>query len=194
MLTRFSDFTSFATLRDSLSEAISDDLNPLLSSIHAKRVALRGLSVSDTLDTLEDSQPFDEVLKSRKLRRGRQVATEDFEVFSRFKLKMMPIYNENELDIADPVYLLLQEETDAGWSGVQAYAVHGDIVKLYDALSARTIELKKEGASYIYETSNSGKNWLLKNTQATSQFESSLSTHDIKKLLKDESVSLTVVD
>lgn len=193
MLTKLAEYTSFVALRDSLNEAISDDLNPLLSSIHAKRIELRGVSVSDTLESLVDSVPFDEALRSRKLRHGKQIDTDDFQVFSRFQLKMLPIYNERDLDIADPVYLLLQEKTEAGWSGVQAYAVHGDIVKLYDALSARTIELKSDDKSYIYETSNSGKNWLLKGMQQGDVFQSEMTTHDIKKLVKEKGATLNIV-
>lgn len=194
MLTKLTEYTTYAALRDSLDEAISDELNPLLSSIHAKRIELRGLSVSDTLESLAQSAPFEEVLKGRKLRRGRLISTEDFEVFTRFKLKFLPVYREGDLDIADPVYLLLQEETDEGWSLVQAYAVHGDIVKLYDALTARTIELSNDGESYVYETSNSGKNWTLKNARATSAFAAMMSTHDIRKMVKEKRASLTVVD
>lgn len=75
---------------------------------------------------------------------------------------------------------------DRKWNDIELYEINSDIRRFYDGLSTRTIEIydNKEN-NYIYITSNSGENWILKNVENENNiFKKNLSIEELKYIIK----------
>ena len=68
------------------------------------------------------------------------------------------------------------------------------IENFYEKLTAKTIKLVKDNVTYIYQTSNSGNNWLLKDkNKKNEEFKENLETDEIKELVRS-GAKLTIID
>ena len=65
------------------------------------------------------------------------------------------------------------------------------INKFYETLTDTTIEIQRGKKDYIYQTSNSGNNWELKNpNQVKGKFKDELDADQVDDLLKDKKIKL----
>lgn len=187
-------------------ESIVTDSDSLLKSIEAKEeniyntfeLSKDAMKLPFTIEDLYKNKQFNSRLKKLKLRKSQLEETDDSETFIRnvLDIKFFLIHDENKSQLDKPRYIIFQAKSkvDSVWNDVKLYSVNGDIKNFYDKLTNKTIELKKNDNQYIYFTSNSGNNWQLQNTdKADSIFLDLLDKEQIKMLLKDKDVLITII-
>ena len=106
-------------------------------------------------------------------------------------IKFFFVYSESELS---PEYLVFQSKktTEKEWEQVGFYEVNDDISKFDSKLSNKRVEIKRGNKTYIYSTSNSGNDWV-QNGEDDGDFKQNMSNDDIKAILLDNDVSITIL-
>lgn len=78
------------------------------------------------------------------------------------------LYNQDQTEAANPVYILIQDIVDGKFHSIQLYYVTSEINKFFEYLTNRLIEVTKSNdpsVKYIYRTTNAGENWELQNKE-----------------------------
>lgn len=185
-----------------IKEAITTDVDGLLDSINDKKVDFYdiGLSsdnyVNKTIDTMYDDANFNKQLFKENLKKGELESTLNIENFLRkdIDMKFFFLYSRNDTILDDPNFLILQYYKDDKWYPIEIYSIKGAIENFYEKLTAKTIKLVKDNVTYIYETSNSGNNWILKDKdKKNEEFKENLETDEIKNLVRS-GAKLTIID
>lgn len=185
-----------------IKESITTDVDGLLNSINDTKVDFFkiGLSNDDyinkTIDVLYDDSDFNQQLFKNNLKKGEMETTMEIENFLRkdIDIKFFFLYSRNETVLDNPEYLILQYYKDEKWFTIEIYSIKGKVEDFYKKLTAKTIKLTLDNITYIYQTSNSGNNWLLKEPEKkTSKFKENINTDEIKSLIKD-GAKLKIVD
>lgn len=176
-----------------IKEAITTDVDGLLDSINDKKVDFYALHLSNdnyinkTIEYLYNDADFNNQMFKENLKKGEMESTLDVENFLRkdIDMKFFFLYSRNETILNNPNFLILQYYKDEKWHPIEIYSIKGAIKKFYEKLTAKTIKLTSNDITYIYQTSNSGNNWILKdNSKKTDEFKENLETDDIKQLIK----------
>jgi len=177
-----------------IKESITTDVDGLLDSINDKKVDFYSIHLSNdnyidkTIETLYDDTDFNQQLFKDNLKKGEMDSTMEIENFLRkdIDMKFFFLYDRNETVLNNPEFLILQYYKDEKWHPIEIYKIKGAIENFYDKLTAKTIKLTSDDVTYIYTTSNSGNNWLLKDKEKkTEKFKENLETDDIKNLIRD---------
>jgi hypothetical protein len=185
-----------------IKEAITTDVDGLLDSINDKKVDFYSIGmasdnyVNKTIDTLYDDADFNKQLFKENLKKGELESTLDIENFLRkdIDMKFFFLYSRNETILDNPDFLILQYYKDDKWYPIEIYSIKGSIENFYEKLTAKTIKLVDDNVTYIYQTSNSGNNWLLKDkSKKNEKFKENLETEDIKSLIKS-GAKLTIIE
>ena len=185
-----------------IKESITTDVDGLLNSINDKKVDFYSIGLSNddylnkTIDFLYDDADFNKKMFEKNLKKGELETTIDIENFLRkdIDMKFFFLYNRNETILNDPDFLILQYYKDGKWFPIEIYTIKGKIENFYEKLTAKTIKLTSNDVTYIYQTSNSGNNWILKDKdKKTEKFKQNLETDDIKELIKSGS-KLKIID
>lgn len=187
-------------------ESIVTDTDMLLKSIEAKEVDIfktfelnpDNFKNNFTIERLYKSKSFNKNLNKKNMKKSTLEETDDSETFieNTYNIKFFLIHDINKLSIDNPNYIVYQskKKVDNKWDSVRMYEVNGDIKNFYDKLSNKTIELKKNDKVYIYFTSNSGNNWQLQNIEQSNDiFLDILDREQIKMILKDKDISITII-
>jgi len=176
-----------------IKEAITTDVDGLLNSINDTKVDFYAIHLSNdnyinkTIEVLYDDADFNKQLFKDNLKKGEMQSTLDIENFLRkdIDMKFFFLYSRNETVLDNPDFLILQYYKDDKWHPIEIYSIKGKVENFYEKLTAKTIKLTFDEITYIYQTSNSGNNWLLKDKEKkTEKFKENLETDDIKNLIK----------
>jgi len=176
-----------------IKESITTDIDSLLDSINDKKVDFYKIGLSNDnyinkdIDYLYNDADFNNQLFKQNLKKGEIESTMNIENFLRkdIDMKFFFLYNRNETILDNPNYLIIQYYKDEKWYPIEIYLIRDNVENFYEKLTAKTIKLTQNEVTYIYQTSNSGNNWLLKDKdKKTEKFKENLETDDIKKLIK----------
>lgn len=185
-----------------IKETITTDVDELLNSINDEKTDFFTLKLSNddyinvTIDELYDDPNFNKQLFKNNLKKGNIESTMDFESFLKknIDMKFFFLYSRNETVLDNPNLLLLQYYKNDKWYPIEIYKIKGKVDDFYDKLTAKTIKLIDDKVVYIYQTSNSGNNWLLKDKDKKSEkFKDNLETEEIKSLIKN-GAKLKIID
>lgn len=185
-----------------IKETITTDVDELLNSINDEKTDFFTLKLSNddyinvTIDELYDDPNFNKQLFKNNLKKGNIESTMDFESFLKknIDMKFFFLYSRNETVLDNPNLLLLQYYKNDKWYPIEIYKIKGKVDDFYDKLTAKTIKLIDDKVVYIYQTSNSGNNWLLKDKDKKSEkFKDNLETEEIKTLIKN-GAKLKIID
>ena len=176
-----------------IKESITTDVDGLLDSINDKKVDFYSIGLSNdnyinkTIEYLYDDADFNNQMFKENLKKGEMESTMDIENFLRkdIDMKFFFLYSRNETILNNPNFLILQYYKDNKWFPIEIYKITGKIEDFYRKLTAKTIKLVSDNITYIYQTSNSGNNWLLKDeSKKNDKFKENLETDEIKQLIK----------
>jgi hypothetical protein len=176
-----------------IKEAMTTDVDGLLANINDKKVDFYAIHLSNedyrnkTIDFLYNDADFNNQLFKDDLKKGEMNSTTDVENFLRKDIDMnfFFLYDRKETILNNPNFLILQYYKDGKWNQIELYSIKGKIEKFYEKLTAKKIELTSDNITYTYETSNSGNNWLLIETdKKTDKFKENLETEEIKELIR----------
>lgn len=177
-----------------IKEAITTDVEGLLNSINDTKTDFFALHLSndnyinETIDELYNEAEFNKQLFKENLKKGEIESTTEIENFLRkdIDMKFFFLYSRNETILNNPNFLILQYYKDDKWHPIEIYKLNGKIEDFYAKLTAKTIKLTFDDVTYIYITSNSGNNWILKDkSKKTEKFKENLETNEIKQLIRN---------
>lgn len=189
-------------------ESIITDSESLLKSIKAEEVDIYQtftINPDDfephyTINDLYDNDIFNKQLEKNKLKKNELETTEETETFidDTIVVKFFSIYEKDASELEKPEYIIYQSKkrVEKNWEDVKCYKVNDDMKHFYNKLTNKSVEIKKNGKTYIYVTSNSGNDWQLqkhKDDQETDNFKDYMSNDDIKAILMDDDVSITIL-
>jgi len=184
-------------------ESIVTDSESLLKSIEAEEVDIYttfhlnpDLMKNDySIQDLYDNDEFNKSLENEKFKKNELESTDETETFieETIHVKFFSIYKKSQSELDQPKYIIYQSKTASSskWDNVKAYKVNGDMTKFYNKLTNKSIEIKKGEKTYIYNTSNSGNDWQL-NGEGGDRFKEFMTNDDIKAILIDDDVSITI--
>lgn len=177
-----------------IKEAITTDIDGLLSSINDKKTDFFAIHLSNdnyitkTIEDLYDDGDFNKQLFKDNLKKGQLESTTEIENFLRkdIDMKFFFLYSRNETILNNPNFLILQYYKNDKWYPIEIYTIKGNVDDFYKKLTAKTIKLTFDDVTYIYQTSNSGNNWILKDKQKKNdKFKENLENEEIKNLIRN---------
>ena len=200
-------FVSDVALELDILESIVTDSDALLKSIEAEEIDLYttfhiskdDMEITD-IETLYDNDIFNSQLEKRGYKKNELESTEETETFieETVQIKFFSIYEKDQSEIEQPKYIIYQNKNikESKWEDIKSYSVNGDMQKFYSKLTDKTVEINKGDKTYIYNTSNSGNDWQLQknsDNQDTKTFKDMMSNDDIKAILVDDDVTITII-
>lgn len=149
----------------------------------------------DNISTLYDDAQFNRNLDDKKLKKSKLHDTKDNQTLleDNIILRFFFVYPKDSIELEEPKYIIIQyfDRYTNEISDIRIFENKDSINKFYETLTDKTIELKKGKKEFIYQTSNSGNNWDLKNPkQVKGDFKSELDFEEMDDLLKDKKVKL----
>jgi len=189
-------------------ESIVTDSDELLNTIKAKEVDLYQtfelnpdvLKAHFTIQELYDNQNFNKSLNKKGFKKNEMESTEETETFidDTIVVKFFSVYKKSASELEQPEFIIYQSKkrSDKQWNDVKCYKVNDNMKNFYDKLTNKTVEIKKGDKTYIYITSNSGNDWQLQKSlknQQTDRFKEYMTNDDIKAILLDNDVSITIL-
>ena len=191
-------------------ESIVIDSDELMSNVYAEKISFEGdpfnfnikkYSHDYTIEQLRNNPDFNDILSNMELFISELSNTNDYDTYIVDTVKYMLIHKRENRKLSgleklsDPEYIIFQtKDMNGNWirDNIKIYKVNGNFSNFYNKLTSKTIEIEKDNKKYIY-TSN-GENWMLKNiTNKDDQFKDIMSVDDIKLVLKDNGVRITIV-
>lgn len=189
-------------------ESIVTNSDKLLNTIGAEEVDLfqtfnfspDSIKSNFTIEELFDNQIFNKKLIKGGYKKNDLESTEETETFMEdtIVVKFFSVYKKNRSELERPEYIIYQsrKRKETKWNPIKCYKVKNDMKNFYDNLTNKTVEIKKGSKSYIYMTSNGGVEWSLQKReedQDTKTFKDLMSNDDIKAILMDDDVSITIM-
>jgi len=189
-------------------ESIVTNSDELLNTIKAKEVDLFQtfelnpdlLKSNFSIQELYDNQNFNKSLTKKNFKKNELESTEETETFidDTIVVKFFSVFKNNASELEQPEYIIYQSKkrSDKNWGQVKCYKVNDNMKNFYDKLTNKSVEIKKGDKTYVYVTSNSGNDWQLQKSiknQDTDRFKEYMSNDDIKAILLDDDVSITIL-
>jgi len=187
-------------------ESIVTDSEALLKSIEAEEVNLYrifNLDESDYdrglfIENLYNDKIFNKKLYNKGFKKTNLESSEDSETFieKTIDIKFFLIYDKDKTELDKPEYIVFQSKArnETKWNDLKTYKVNQDMRNFYDRLSTKTVEIKKGDKTYIFSTSNAGNDWQLKNMNDSDDiFKKMMKSDEIKAVLKDADVTITII-
>lgn len=150
-------------------------------------------SKKDNIENLYNDVDFNDKLKKKNLKKGKLQDTKYNEVLleNKYTLRFFFVYDKNKIEIEEPEYVMLQyyNKKNGKQSTIKCYKNDNNVQGFYKDLTDATIEIEKGKDNFIYQTSNSGNNWELKNIDnVQGKFKDELDNKEIRKVVKDKNV------
>ena len=186
-------------------ESIVTDSDSLLKSIKAEEVDLfqsfkfnpDDISSNVSIEELYDNKPFNDSINKKNFKKNELESTEETETFieDTIVVKFFSVYEKDASELEQPEYIIYQskKKTSNDWEPVKCYKVNDNMKHFYDKLTNKSVEIKKSGKTYLYNTSNSGNDWVLQAQSEEGDFKEYMSNDDIKAVLLDDDVSITIL-
>jgi len=178
-----------------LFEEIISDPKSLLDSINAKKVSTNifNININDfkDIEDLFEDEKFNKELINGEFKKDNLESTKEYETFLKntLNVKYFLIFKDNQNELEKPKYIFIQIKKDQKWGTIQFYKVNSNMKNFYDLLTNKKIEIKSNGKSYIYVTTNGGFDWTLQNLQnQDSSFKNIMRNEDINKILQNSIV------
>ncbi len=199
---RIKQFNEFIKEKNSIKD-IKISIDELLDVIDDSELNLsttfnldgENVTEKDNISKLYSDTQFNKNLDKKKLKKGKLQDTKDNETMldDNYVLRFFFVYEKESNELEEPKYILVQyyNKTSNEISEIRLFENESSINKFYEMLTDKTIELQKGNKEYIYQTSNSGNNWELKNpNQVKGDFKDTMDYEEIDGLLKDKKIKL----
>ena len=153
------------------------DIDDLLSTLDNSktdvfrtfRINKDEVGVRGNIDDLFINVGFNDNVKKNEMKKGKLQNTQESETIlnDKYVLKFFFINDKDSSELEEPKFIILQyHNTDTKErSDILGYANTDNINSFYKKLTDATVELTKGDDTYVYQTSNGGNNWEMKNVQ-----------------------------
>lgn len=191
--------------KEFLNENISTGIAQLLQSVDAKQVEFYyklGLNkdkfVDKDINFIYNDSDFNKALYNKKLKKSELTSTSEMENFlkKQYDIKYFLLIDRDIPKIDTPKYIVLQySKKNMGWSDVYMYKVNGNIRNFFEKMTSRTVEIDDNDTKYVYQTSNSGNNWILQNIDdKTDTFKETLENDELRDILSKKNLELNIIE
>lgn len=194
-LLKFKDFL--------LKENISINIEDLLQSVNAKILDIyyllelnKDIYLNKNIEDLYNDSEFNKNIFYKKLKKSELISTLDIENFIKndHELKYFLLIDKEDSKLDTPKYIIIQYKTSK-WSKIFMYEFNNNIRIFIEKLTSRTIEIIYKNNSYIYQTSNSGNDWILQNLEDKNKiFKYSLNNDELKNIIKEKDPELNIIN
>lgn len=122
---------------------------------------------NDDISELYENAEFNKKIINNDLKKGKLEDTSYDETLldDNISLKFFFLNNKGEMELEEPEFIILQYNKNGIKSDIKGYKNVDKINKFYQKLTDSTIELSNGKDTYVYQTSNGGNNWEMKNVQ-----------------------------
>lgn len=199
---RIKQFGEFINEKNSIKD-VKIGIEELLDVINDNELNLKttfnlegeDVTEKDNISKLYSDAKFNKNLDKKKLKKGKLQDTKDSETLldDNYVLRFFFVYDKDSIELEEPKYILAQYYTKSTneVSEIMLFDNDESINKFYEMLTDKTIEIQKGKKEYIYQTSNSGNNWELKNPkQVRGRFKDELDSDQVDDLLKNKKIKL----
>ena len=199
---RIKQFEEFINEKSSIKD-IKITIDELLDTIDDNELDLNNtfnldgesITVKDNISKLYSDSQFNKKLDKKNLKKGKLQDTKDNETLldDNYILRFFFVYDKDSVELEEPRYILIQyyNKIDNTISDIRLFENNDSTNKFYELLTDKTIEIQKGNKEYIYQTSNSGNNWELKNpNQVKGKFKDELDADQVDDLLKNKKIKL----
>jgi hypothetical protein len=199
---RIKQFQEFVNEKSSIKD-IKVTIEELMDIINDNELNLmttfnldgENVTEKDNISKLYSDAQFNKNLDKKKLKKGKLQDTKDSETLldENYVLRFFFVYEKDSNELEEPKYILVQyyNKSTNEVSEIMLFENNDSINKFYETLTDTTIEIQRGKKDYIYQTSNSGNNWELKNPkQVKGKFKDELDADQIDDLLKDKKIKL----
>lgn len=151
---------------EELLSILKDEKNDIFRTFEINKDEV---NVRDEIDKLYVNSGFNKNVKKNDLKKGKPQNTQYNETLldDKYVLKFFFLYDKSSMVLEEPKFIILQYyNTDTNnKSDILGYSNSNKINSFYERLTDATIELTNDDETYIYQTSNGGNNWEMKNVQ-----------------------------
>lgn len=199
---RIKQFQEFVNEKSSIKD-IKVTIEELMDIINDNELNLmttfnldgENVTEKDNISKLYSDAQFNKNLDKKKLKKGKLQDTKDNETLldDNYVLRFFFVYDKDANELEEPKHILVQyyNKSSNEVSEIMLFENEDSINKFYETLTDKTIEIKRGDKDYIYQTSNSGNNWELKNpNQVKGKFKDEMDADQIDDLLKDKKIRL----
>ena len=199
---RIKQFEEFVNEKSSIKD-IKVTIEELMDIINDNELNLmttfnldgENVTEKDNISKLYSDAQFNKNLDKKKLKKGKLQDTKDSETLldENYVLRFFFVYKKDAVELEEPEYILVQHynKSTNEVSEIMLFENDNSINKFYETLTDKTIEIQRGKKDYIYQTSNSGNNWELKNPkQVKGKFKYELDSDQVDDLLKDKKIKL----
>lgn len=148
------------------------------------------------LEIISQSSEFLKKIQQKQLRATDVEKSNETSSLVLNPIQYILLYNQEDSEAANPVYLLIQDSQFEKVTPVQLFYVTSDITKFFEYLTNRLIEVSKTsdaGKKWIYRTTNAGENWELQNIKdATSTFKEQMFGDELAELERNKIISIEI--
>lgn len=153
------------------------------------------VNVDSEIERLYTDSNFKKELQQNNLKIGKPQNTEDSETLlnNNIIVKFFFIYEKDSIELEEPLYIILQHfntKTNKR-SNIIGFSNKDSIIAFYKKLTDSTIELTNSNDTFIYQTTNGGNNWEMKNVQMEDDdMKSSLDNNELQKLINTNNLKI----
>jgi len=196
---RFDDF-----LNEKKIPEISIDIKDLLSTLKDNKIDIfrkfkinkDAVAVNGNIEDLYSNRDFNINLKKNKLKKGKLQNTQYSETLldDKYTLKFFFLYNEKSIELEEPEFIILQyyDMDNTKSSDILGFTNSDYINSFYEKLTDATIELTKGDDTYVYQTTNGGNNWQMKNVQMEDdEMKGDLDKKELQKIINKKNLKVS---
>ena len=147
------------------------------------------------IDNFNNNVEFINSLSSVGLKKSQMQKTDEFETFIDKPFKFILIYGKNDNELMDPRFIVIQKNNDSVLTDVNKsvlYKISKPFKNFYEEISCKDIEINDENIIYKYSSSN-GNEWVLRSKNSNDLFKNILRTSELKELIFDRKVKITII-
>jgi hypothetical protein len=146
------------------------------------------VGVRDNIEDLFVNDGFNNNIDKNELKRGKFHNSDDSETLldDKYILKFFFIHDKDLNDLAKPKFIVLQyyDKDEDKRSDILGFTGIKNINSFFAKLTDATIELTKGDDTYIYQTSNGGNNWEMRNVQMEDdEMKGSFDSEELQELI-----------
>jgi len=154
------------------------------------------VGVRGDIEQFYTNNGFNRNMKKNGLKHGKLQNTQYSETLldEKYVLKFFFVYDKGSMELEEPKFIILQyyntETKDR--SDILGFTNSDNINSFYEKLTDATVELSKGDDTYVYQTSNGGNNWSMKNVQMEDdEMKGTLDKKELQSLIDKKKLNVT---
>lgn len=148
------------------------------------------IDYTGNIEELYNNNDFSKKLNDKNYKKGKFEDTSyDETLLGNTILKFFFIYDKTDNELQEPRSIVLQYIENNKKSNILCYK--GNINKIFQKLTDKTIELTDGTKTYLYKTTNAGNNWIMNNVQMeTNKMKTEIDKEELNDLISKKNIKI----